>query len=857
NSGEVGNNSDVLRKYRNFKKFDIVEDYSDHHYSATNLLITQPPRHWAKKIQEEWRILKNGLPDMIFVRAYESRMDLLRVVIIGAEGTPYHDGLFFFDVCFPNNYPHAPPKVHYHSGGLRMNPNLYRCGKVCLSLLNTWSGAKNEQWVPGASTMLQVLVSIQGMILNAKPYFNEPGYAASSGSDHGEKRSLQYSERTLVYSLKTMVYTMRKPPKDLVIGYFCDHARGILTTCKAYTKGVKVGCAIDSGEEAGSWWFKSNVEGYMKTLIGAFKEIGAENVDEFMPPTPKSLAQKIWAMNLSIFLIFFIVFIPKVFPFSTLNTIPYSDHCNSFVPEATATDKVSTRYPFLEPVTSHYTGGENILDHDSQRSIFFTATRNLFKTNVVDTYKIQAQLSFYASNIYHLPSNLTNVSWVGWKYRRALVFHLDGFWSVSTNKVCMVGSATWYSQVVLVSGILKSLAEPHDSNYFDPISMMGFPRVAPFKYNYTLVSNQECPKVQQLVNVMARIIGGKYEYNTTGKSKQNLDSTGSASPIFVVDPSYNRYRIVNPDFSPWKAAAAPVAASSVTSYNGRQNISFEISFRLNFSSTSSSGISSLSLSVTDNSRVEDILRGQQLFHLKKSPEMISSISVFTMLILTFGYMVPLVLNFEAIFSNTRSQQYIPLGTNGGWVEMNEVVVRIVTMVAFILQFRLLQLTWIAKQNHLIHEIWTLVIYIPMYIIGGLAMLVLNRNNNNSTITLRSYAGLTLDGFLFPQLIHNILQNSKGNALCYSFYVGTTFVRLVPHVYDLYRGPKNISHQFDRLYIYANPRADFYSPSWDIVIVSGGVVLAVIIFLQQSFGGRFVFPKSFRETVEYEMVPCNK
>ena len=83
---------------------------------------------------------------------------------------------------------------------------------------------------------------------------------------------------------------------------------------------------------------------------------------------------------------------------------------------------------------------------------------------------------------------------------------------------------------------------------------------------------------------------------------------------------------------------------------------------------------------------------------------------------------------------------------------------------------------------------------------------------------------------------------------------TTFVRLVPHVYDLYRGPKNISHQFDRLYIYANPRADFYSPYWDIIIVCGGVALAVIIFLQQYFGGRFVFPKRFRETVEYEMVP---
>jgi len=43
------------------------------------------------------------------VRVFESRMDLMRAVIIGAEGTPYHDGLFFFDVYFPPKYPNVPP----------------------------------------------------------------------------------------------------------------------------------------------------------------------------------------------------------------------------------------------------------------------------------------------------------------------------------------------------------------------------------------------------------------------------------------------------------------------------------------------------------------------------------------------------------------------------------------------------------------------------------------------------------------------------------------------------------------------------------------------------------------------------
>lgn len=36
-------------------------------------------------------------------------MDLLRAVIVGPAGTPYHDGLFVFDAFFPSDYPSVPP----------------------------------------------------------------------------------------------------------------------------------------------------------------------------------------------------------------------------------------------------------------------------------------------------------------------------------------------------------------------------------------------------------------------------------------------------------------------------------------------------------------------------------------------------------------------------------------------------------------------------------------------------------------------------------------------------------------------------------------------------------------------------
>lgn len=120
-----------------------------HPLQATN------PRQWAKRIQTEWAALEASLPDSIYLQVYEGRMDLLRAVIVGAAGTPYHDNLFFFDFHFPPEYPNAPPAAHYHSGGLRVNPNLYESGKVCLSLLNTWNGKGTELW-DATSSMLQV-----------------------------------------------------------------------------------------------------------------------------------------------------------------------------------------------------------------------------------------------------------------------------------------------------------------------------------------------------------------------------------------------------------------------------------------------------------------------------------------------------------------------------------------------------------------------------------------------------------------------------------------------------------------------------------------------------------------------------
>uniref|UniRef100_M4DZC7 E2 ubiquitin-conjugating enzyme n=1 Tax=Brassica campestris TaxID=3711 RepID=M4DZC7_BRACM len=266
-----------------FKQFDMVTDCSDHHFFSPGKEVAQPPvtKSWVKKVQQEWSNLEADLPNTIYVRVYEERMDLIRAALVGAPGTPYHDGLFFFDIMLPPQYPHEPPMVHYHSGGMRLNPNLYESGRVCLSLLNTWNGSGTEVWNPGSSSILQVLLSFQALVLNEKPYFNEAGYDKQLGRAEGEKNSVSYNENAFLITCKSMISLLRKPPKHfevLVKDHFTHRAQHVLAACKAYMEGVPVGSSakLQESSTTNSTGFKIMLTKLYPKLVEAFSEIGVD-----------------------------------------------------------------------------------------------------------------------------------------------------------------------------------------------------------------------------------------------------------------------------------------------------------------------------------------------------------------------------------------------------------------------------------------------------------------------------------------------------------------------------------------------------------------------------------------------------
>lgn len=167
-----------------------------HHYLYQSAASSSA---FMRRIAKEHKILRSSLPPGIFVRTWDSRLDLLRVLMIGPADTPYEYAPFVVDFHLGSSYPQAPPEAYFHSwtnGNGPVNPNLYEDGKICLSLLGTWhTDERNEGWSPAKSTLLQVLVSIMGLVLVKEPYYNEAGYDVHRSAPETKLSSALYTER--------------------------------------------------------------------------------------------------------------------------------------------------------------------------------------------------------------------------------------------------------------------------------------------------------------------------------------------------------------------------------------------------------------------------------------------------------------------------------------------------------------------------------------------------------------------------------------------------------------------------------------------------------------------------------------
>jgi ubiquitin-protein ligase len=188
---------DIINKY----KIISCNDFINFSYNITNSC----PLLLRKIIRKEFEIMDKNIiinhKSGIFVCKNMRELNKMRFMITGPYGTPYENGLFIFDIYITNEYPEKPPHVKFlNNGGKRLNPNLYVDGKVCLSLLGTWAGDKNEEWNSNISNIFQILISIQSLILVDDPYYNEPGYE-KDGHLETINESIEYNNTVKLHTI--------------------------------------------------------------------------------------------------------------------------------------------------------------------------------------------------------------------------------------------------------------------------------------------------------------------------------------------------------------------------------------------------------------------------------------------------------------------------------------------------------------------------------------------------------------------------------------------------------------------------------------------------------------------------------
>jgi ubiquitin-protein ligase len=179
-----------------------------------------------KFIQKQFEIIMNSLPiskdNIIFIRQDSDYISVFKFMIIPNEDTPYKFGCFVFEAFLPSNFPNVSPILNHttsRKNSFRFNPNLYHCGKVCLSLLGTWGGNQSENWIPPnadgtGSTLMQLILSIYSMIFTEDPWYNEPGYERDIKNAKINTHSINYNNEIKIGTIKFAILQQLKCPEE-------------------------------------------------------------------------------------------------------------------------------------------------------------------------------------------------------------------------------------------------------------------------------------------------------------------------------------------------------------------------------------------------------------------------------------------------------------------------------------------------------------------------------------------------------------------------------------------------------------------------------------------------------------------
>lgn len=143
----------------------------------------------------------------IYYTTVDEKIDKGLALIEGPENTPYEGCFLLFSFQFPYDYPFSPPKVSFLTTDrkTRFHPNLYVDGKVCLSILGTFSG---PTW-SATQSLSTILLSLLALLDN-NPLSHEPSFEKGTLLDYKHKQYADCVEHNIVKLMVDSIFFFEK-----------------------------------------------------------------------------------------------------------------------------------------------------------------------------------------------------------------------------------------------------------------------------------------------------------------------------------------------------------------------------------------------------------------------------------------------------------------------------------------------------------------------------------------------------------------------------------------------------------------------------------------------------------------------
>jgi ubiquitin-conjugating enzyme E2 Z len=211
------------------------------------------PHETCKRIIRDVKSMrKNPLTDSgIYYKHDDENIMKGYAMIIGPSDTVYRGGYYLFEFNYPPDYPASPPGVSFKTNhdNIRFHPNLYVNGKVCISLLNTWTG---EQWT-SCQTISTILLTLCTLFTN-EPLLHEPEITRSNRDFNAYTALIEYKNIEIATThMLNKLPSMYIPMFDLFYADMVEHFLGNVDTMRTYIQKLVADNNDGEIEEAGRY----------------------------------------------------------------------------------------------------------------------------------------------------------------------------------------------------------------------------------------------------------------------------------------------------------------------------------------------------------------------------------------------------------------------------------------------------------------------------------------------------------------------------------------------------------------------------------------------------------------------------